>query len=214
MPLVDRNTGARYNVNCNAGNPATCAPAVAVFRGNAYIAFADQNTHGLDVVQVSTIAGNAAWQYSLIHTETGVQLTSAPAMAVAPDGVHLLIRYGTSNISGQNNATFTTEFDGTNWSTYTSAGFAPTQSAMVVFNGSLFVIDKQNNSSNGVFVSRADNNGVFIPGTAFQVSGWFTPAGINATVFNGNIVAVIQSTQSNHDLWVFSSPDGTNWSGR
>jgi hypothetical protein len=210
--IVDSSTGSRYNVNCSASTPATCAPAVITFKSKAYIAFADQTTGGLDVVQVSQIASNAAWSYSLIHTDTTVKLTSAPTMIASPDGVHLLIRYGTSNTS-QKNSTYVTSFDGSStWSTYASGGYAPTQSAMVVLASQIYAVDKQNNSDNGVWVTKLDNNGNNLTGG--QISGWATGAGFSATVYKNNIVVAFQQDASSNYLWVFSSPNGSSWTGQ
>jgi hypothetical protein len=210
--MLDHVSGKAFNVNCRQA--ATCSPAVAVFKGVAYIAYPDQNTLGLDVVEVTEIPGNTGWYYQTVYTDTSVQLTSAPGMAVAPDGKHLILRYGTSNVPNESNGTYTTEFDGTTWSTYPSGGLAPTQSALVSFGGNLYAIDKQDNSDNGVFVSKLSDSGVVISGSSYQVPGWYTKAGISAVVFKNNIVATFQQDASSDYLWVYSTPDGQNWSGK
>jgi hypothetical protein len=218
-PLFDPSTGNGYGANCNAGNGRpTCSVAVTIFRGVAYIAFADQSFGGLTVLQATQFPnspgvniGPDGWQYSVAYQDRTVHLTSAPAMVVSPDGNRLLIRYGNSVDKSGNNVAYVTAYDGLNWSTYKSTGYAPTQSALVVFNGTLYAIDKQDNSKNGVFVARLDNNGLLLQAMG-QIPSWYTGDGINAVVFNGSIVAVVRdNTHPRNDLWVFSTSDGVNW---
>ena len=208
--------GNVYLVNCDAGNPETCTPAVAVYGPNntAYIAFAESNTHGLYVLAANVIPGNANYSFTLAYSDTSVQLTSAPTMIVSPNGQNLLIRYGTSNNASAKNTTYVTEFNGTSWSTYPTAAFAPTQSAMAISGGTLYAIDKQNNSSNGVFVSQLDNNGNQIANTPYQIPGLIVKHGFSAATFKGSVVVCVQADSPDNWFYTFSSSNpssSTSW---
>jgi hypothetical protein len=207
---IDHSNGQTYHVACDATVPPTCGTPVAVFNGTAYIAYVNYGDHGLAVVAVTKIPGNAAYSYHLVYYSPSLSppLTSTPAMTVSPDGLRLLIRYGTS----PSNSTYTTSYNGSTWSTVASGSNAPNQSALVVFQGTLYAIDKQNNSNNGVWVSKLDNNGVYISGTGHQIPNWFTSQGFSGIVYNNSsIVVTYASNDSSHTLDIAASSDGTNW---
>jgi hypothetical protein len=210
---VDSHTGSYYLVKCSSA--ATCSVATAVYNGLAYMAFVDGTTGGLDVVSVTPIHGTTSFTYSLVYQDNGLTLTSAPGMTVY--GSQLIIIYGTNNVAGLKNGTYATAFNGSTWTTRPQNSLSPTQPALVSFNGSLYIIEKQDNSSNGIFVHQGDANGVYIPGTLYQMSGGFTGAGISGVVYNGNIVLGIQQDASSHYFYVFSSSNpinGSSWTGQ
>lgn len=204
--------GQAFTLLCNDGSATeTCTPAMAVYKGVLYIAFAQQSTGNLYVLSATPMQNSAAYIFNLVYEDTAINLTSAPAMVVSPNGANLLIRYGTSNIAKQSNATFVTSFDGTNWSRTASGGFAPTQSAMVVLNGKLFVIDRQNSSADGMFVSQVDNNGIQIAGTVNQIPGVIVRHGFQGVNFKNSIVLAVQANDPQKSFYIFSSLDGLNW---
>jgi hypothetical protein len=208
-------SGQSYHVACSGSGilQPTCGVGVAVFKGTLYFAYANSGNNGLAVVAVTPKAGESTYNFSLVEYITSVVLTSAPAVTVSPDGTQLLIRYGTS----ASNTTYTTRYNGSAWTTVASGSNAPTQSALVVFNGTLYAIDKQNNSNNGVWVSKLDNNGVYISGTGFQVANWYSSTGFSGIVYHNtntgvsNIVVTYGANTGSHTLQLESSPDGVNW---
>jgi hypothetical protein len=206
--ISDSQTGDVYHVNCNDAVPAACGIATAVYNGSLYMAFANQATGGLAVVEATPIPGNAGYTYTVAHRDNNVSLTSAPGMIVSNG--NLIIIYGTSNYSV--NGSYVTVLSGSTWTDEEQNSNAPTQPGLVNFNGTLYVITKQNNSDNGCFVAEANaSTGVAISGSSKQIAGCFTGSGIAAAVFNNNIVFAIQSNASSHNLWAFSSPDGSTW---
>lgn len=212
--MID-SAGGNYTVNCSVNTGTACGVSIAMLGPIPYMAFADAKTGGLDVVQIFPQAGNT-FSYHLVQHDDTAQLTSIPSMSPDPSGTHLIIRYGTNLNPPLKNVAYVSSLDGSGVlsARYRVNGYSPTQSGLVVFNSYLHAMDKQDNSKNGVFVSTLDDRGYSTDGTGgTQVSGWYTPQGISALVLRGAIAAAIQSTQSNHDLWVFSSPDGQNWVG-
>jgi hypothetical protein len=210
--MVDT-AGGNYTVNCNVNVGTACGVSIAMLGPIPYMTFADGKTGGLDIVQIFPQPGNT-FSYHLVQHDDRAQLTSIPSMSPDPSGTHLIIRYGTSLNPPLKNVAYVSSLDqsGNLSARYQVNGYSPTQSGLVVFNSYLHAMDKQDNSDNGVFVSTLDDRGYSTDGTGgTQVSGWYTPQGIAALVLRGAIVALVQSTQSNHDLWAFSSLDGQTW---
>jgi hypothetical protein len=200
--------GSYLQLDCNQGQIDVCSPAAAVYGSVLYIAYPN-TSDGLSVITaVPTGSPTNTYTFTSVYTDNSVHLTSSPTMIVSPNG-DLLIKYGTSNNPSLKNASYVTEYNGSTWSTYSNGGNSPTRSAMVVFNGVIYSFDKQNNSSNGTWISTLDNNGIVQSG--HQVSGMYTGLGYSATVFNNNIVVAFQQNASTHYLWVFSSPDASTF---
>ncbi len=197
---------------CGRGYPDDCIPAAAAVGTNLYVAFVANSCDCLYVLKGVRIPGNVFFTWSVAYTNTAQTLSSAPAMAITPDSHYLVIRYGTTN----ENATYSTTLNISTgaWNTYVANGYAPTRSALVSFSGSLYAIDKQNNSDNGVFVSKLNDNGIYIPGTSYQVSGWTTLRGLSATVWNGELVVVDRVNSGSNTLQIHVSTNGSTWSGQ
>jgi hypothetical protein len=202
-------------VGCNAATPSICSATVAVFNGTIYAAYSDYGTYGLDVL-IGTPVGTA-YTWALTHQDTSVRMTTAPAMAVSPDGSHLIVIYGTSNDSYTKNQFFESTLDAYgNWTQASEAGSLQTlrlssgsRPAMSVLNNTLFLCSQQNNSHHQLYVySSLDGvNWSYVE----DFSGLALGGGASMVTYQGNLVLANQQNNSNHALFVFSSPNGINW---
>ncbi|QMV18633.1 hypothetical protein GOB94_08005 [Granulicella sp. 5B5] len=212
------------NIDCDAPTPSTCAATVTVFNGVIYIAYADASTRGLDIVTATPVSGNVGYQFQLVQQFNSVQLTTSPGVAVFNN--QLIYIYGTSSVSGINNAFFETTFDGTNWTQPSDANLgannpnlriaSASQPALAVLNGTLHMCTQQNNSSHNLFLYYSPDGVTWYPSvgqygedSSLQVGGGATMVAIGNTLVLAN-----QQNNSNHALFIFSSTDGVNWTAQ
>ncbi len=194
---------------CTGDYPNGCGYGLGFWNGIPYLAFSDQNEN-LEVYSLTPVHGYNAYNANRVFTDTSVHITSAPSIKVTPNDT-LLIRYGTRNSSSLKNLIYVPENKGSGFSTHSTTGLSPVQCAMVSFNGAVYAFDGQDNSSNGVWESKLDQDGNIIANTSHQISGWYTKSGLSAVVFNNNIDVAFQAESSTHHFYIASSPDGNSW---
>ncbi len=179
-------------------------------------------TRGLDVVTATPISGNVAYQFQLVKQFNSVQLTTAPGVAVFNG--KLIYIFGTSSVSGINNAFFEATFDGVNWTEPSDANLGASnpnlriasaaQPALAVLNGTLRMCTQQNNSQHNMFLYYSPDGVTWYPSVGMYGEYSALQMGVGATMvkINNTLLLANKQNNSNHALLIFSSTDGVNWS--
>lgn len=209
----------RAVVNCS-GYPGLCSGAIATYNGHIYIAYPDGSTGGLDVLEATEVPGGVGYLFSLVHQDNSVFLTTTPSMVVFNG--QLIIIFGATE--PYKNAFYSVNFDGTTWNPATDAYLGEGPNAQIasgakpglaVLGNTLWMTSQQNNSHNYMFVYSSTDGIHWNPNTAVGPYGQSCclaiGGGISMVTINNNLVLANQQDSSNHALFVFSSPDGTNW---
>ena len=182
----------------------------------SYLAYADINTHGLDVAAGTPIQGGEDYSWSLVWQDSSVYLNTSPGMAVSPDGSKLTIIYGTRSDPNTKNQFFETIYNGSTWTQASEGGnlqalrlSSASRPALSVLNGTLYLCSQQNNSNHQLFIYKSTDgvNWSFVE----QFSALALGGGAQMVTWQNQLVLANQQNNSNHALFIFSSPDGVNW---
>ncbi len=197
--------------NANTGNSSAGVTAI-VSNGNMYVAYVENNSNQFVVLQAQAIPqSNNNFFFNEVYRDT-----TSGAVNTAPASVNFagntIFIYGTSRNSNINNEAWTTWIDASgNWHTQDANFSTPTQPGVANFNGTLYYVQKQNNSNNGIFFGRLDSTGHFISASQLN-SNWRTPSGLTMLVWNSQLLFAAQANASPYPLCVYTSPNASNWS--
>jgi hypothetical protein len=218
---VNSDTTVPY-VDCRSGIPGNCSASIAVFDNKIYVAYADSQTLGIDVLEATPIANNVGYSWSLVYQSNAVSLTTTPAMASftnpTTSAQQLVIIFGATKPF--NNAFYSVNFNGTTWTAPNDANLGGSnlqissgaQPALVEFNGQLWLCSQQNNSHHNMYVYTSPDGNVWNFET--DSTGLALGGGASMVVFNNTLVLANQQNNSTHDLFIFVSTNGANWTAQ
>jgi hypothetical protein len=211
-PLTVPYGGGVAELDCSPEWSDHCGVAAVAYENKLYVAYNDISCNCLYVLAGTPVPNYAEFTWTLAYiAQPEYWLVTTPAMLVSAAG-NLIVRYGTTErdheayssvLNGQTNT----------WSTQDSNSISRTQSALFTIDGNNYAIDLSNPDYSGAInITELDDNGVAIPGTAYELQGGDagnTTQGFSSTVYNsyGHCVFVTSMPPASNELQIFSTSD-------
>lgn len=217
----DRGTGAVSSIygvpfiGCTAATPSTCAASIAVLNGVIYIAYADASNRSLDVITGTPVSGEQIYNWTYLHNDASVSLTTAPAI-VATDPNHLLLVFASDSDPRTGNAFYSVGYNDIDkgWTPASEAGLgavgvsSESKPGLAVYNGSVY-LSVQENSSHGLLLYSTNDGSNW--NLVVRVPTVLIGGDMQMVSYNGSLIFATQSNDPAKVLTLYSSPDGTSW---
>lgn len=207
-------------LQCGADVPSLCGASVAVLNGNIYIAFGTYRNCNLAVVKGTPITGSLNYNWTYVHNDASVVLTTAPAMVAYKN--HLLLVFGSSSYANNPNALYSVTYDDTagsqGWSgtsiTYQSgspakAAASAARPGLAVIGNDIYLATQQFSSSHALVVYRSPDIFTWTP--IANLPNQQIGDDLQMVSNKGYLVAATR-TNTGNSLFLLSSADGINWS--
>ena len=208
------------SLQCGADVPSLCGASIAVLNGNIYIAFGTYRNCNLGVIKGTPIAGSLNFNWSYVHNDASVVLTTAPAMVAYKN--HLLLVFGSSSYANNPNALYSVTYDDTpgsqGWSgtsvTYQSgspakAAASAARPGLAVIGDYIYLATQQFSSSHALVVYRSPDIFTWTP--IVNLANQQIGDDLQMVSNKGYLVAATR-TNTGNSLFLLSSADGINWS--